>query len=199
MTLSQSLLVYAKRTPISKFMGGFSVISAPHLGDALVKDAVAQLNCPPNEVDEIIMGQVLTAGVGQAPARQTALYGGLPTSVCATTINRVCGSGLKAVMVADLSIRSGESQLIFAGGQENMSLAPHLLPGARKGIRFGSGEIHDHLQWDGLRNPYDGQAMGSCGDLCASQFNFSRQDQDAFAVESYQRAREAIRAGYFAA
>lgn len=198
MSPTHSLLIYAKRTPISKFMGSFSALAAPQLGAVLVKDAVASLGCDPASVDEIIMGQVLTAGVGQAPARQTALYGGLPTSVCATTINRVCGSGLKAVMLADQSIRNGDARFVLAGGQENMTMAPHLLPGARQGYRFGSVTAIDHTQWDGLRDPYSDVAMGVCGETCAQKFAFSREAQDAYAVSSYERARHAMKAGYFA-
>jgi acetyl-CoA C-acetyltransferase len=178
-------------------MGGFSAISAPQLGATLVKDMVAQLKCDPQNIDEIIMGQVLSAGVGQAPARQTALYGGLPTQVCATTVNRVCGSGLKAVMLADQCIRLGEAQFIVAGGQENMSLGPHLLPQSRAGFRFGSITAIDHTQWDGLRDPYSGDAMGVCGELCAEKYHFTREEQDAYAIRSYERARQAIKAGYF--
>lgn len=179
-------------------MGSFSALPAPELGAALVKDAVQLLAINPKNIDEIIMGQVLSAGVGQAPARQTALYGGLPASVCATTINRVCGSGLKAVMLADNSIRLGEAHFIVAGGQENMSLAPHLLPGSRQGYRFGSITAIDHAQWDGLRDPYENIAMGLCGEDCAQKFAFGREEQDQYAVSSYQRAREAVKNGIFA-
>jgi acetyl-CoA C-acetyltransferase len=178
-------------------MGGFSALPAPQLGAALVKDMVASLRCDTQRIDEIIMGQVLTAGVGQAPARQTALYGGLPARVCATTVNRVCGSGIKAVMLADQSIRSGDAEFIVAGGQENMSMAPHLLPASRQGYRFGAVTLNDHVQWDGLRDPYSGDAMGLCGELCAEKFGFSRAEQDAYAISSYQRARQAIKEGFF--
>jgi acetyl-CoA C-acetyltransferase len=150
------------------------------------------------EVDEIIMGNVLTAGVGQAPARQTALYGGLPHSVCATTIGRVCGSGIKAVMLADQAIRLGDANIVFAGGQENMSLAPHLLMNSRTGYRYGSIEAKDSMQWDGLWDPYNNTAMGNCGEICAKEYGFTREMQDAFALQSYQRARKAVESGVFA-
>ncbi|NRA45436.1 MAG: thiolase family protein [Oligoflexales bacterium] len=195
--MSHSVILYGSRTPIGKLSGGLSSLPAPKLGSELVKDAVQKLKLDGAKVDEIIMGQVLSAGTGQAPARQTAIYGGLPKSVCATTLNRVCGSGLKAVMLADQSIRLGDSQLIFAGGQESMSLAPHLLMNSRTGYRFGSVEAKDHMQWDGLWDPYENVAMGNCGDLCAKEFGFSRDEQDAFATESYSRARKAMEEGVF--
>ena len=138
--MKKSVIVYAKGTAVGKMNGGLSSVPAPRLGAVLVKDALEKTGISPEVVDEIIMGQVLTSGVGQAPARQTALYGGLPYSVCATTIGRVCGSGIKSVMLADQAIKLGDSEIIFAGGQENMSLAPHLMLGSRKGYRFGSFE-----------------------------------------------------------
>jgi len=144
------------------------------------------------------MGEVLQAGVGQAPARQTAIYGGLPNSVCATTVNRVCGSGLKAVMLADQAIQLGHSKIIFAGGQENMTLAPHLLMNSRSGYKFGAVEMKDHMQWDGLWDPYGNVAMGNCGEECAKKYQFSRGAQDEYAVESYKRSRAATESGHFA-
>ncbi|MFW7380162.1 MAG: thiolase family protein [Oligoflexus sp.] len=194
----ETVIVYAGRTPIGKMGGQLATVPAPRLGAALVKDALGKTQIGGEDVDEIIMGNVLTAGVGQAPARQAALFGGLPHSVCATTIGRVCGSGLKAVMLADQSIRLGDAKLIFAGGQENMSLAPHLLMNSRQGYRFGSFEAKDSMQWDGLWDVYNNLPMGNCGEICANEFEFSREAQDQFALESYNRARRAVESGYFA-
>ena len=192
MSSNPIVIVYAGRTAIGKFSGMFASTPAPILGAALVKDCVKKTGINPDKIDEIIMGQVLTAGVGQAPARQTAIYGGLPKSVTATTINRVCGSGLKAVMLADQAIRAGDAKIILAGGQENMTLAPHLLPNSRAGLRFGNAELKDHMQHDGLWDPYGNVAMGNCGEECAKKYSFSREAQDEFAMASYQKARAAI-------
>jgi acetyl-CoA C-acetyltransferase len=198
MTTSQTFIAYAKRTAIGKLCGAFSQTQAPQLAASLVRDALRVTGVSGQEVDEIIMGCVLSAGVGQAPARQAALAGGLPKSVCATTVNRVCGSGLKAVMLADQAIRLGDAQVVFAGGMENMTLAPHLLPGSRFGYKFGSVDMKDHLQFDGLWDPYGNQAMGNFGDLCAKEHKFSREQQDDFARQSYERARAAIESDHFA-
>lgn len=197
MSVSQSVIVYAGRTAIGKFCGGLSTVSAPRLGAVLVKDALKKTGLGSAEVDEIIMGNVLTAGVGQAPARQAAIYGGLDKSVCATTINRVCGSGLKSVMLADQAIRLGDANVVFAGGQENMSLAPHLLMNSRSGYRFGSVEAKDHMQFDGLWDPYSNVAMGNCGEVCAKEYKFSLEAQNEYAIESYSRARKASEQGQF--
>ena len=198
MTGKSSVIVYARRTPIGKFNGGLASVAAPKLTAALIEDAVKAASLPGESVDEMILGNVLTAGIGQAPARQAAIYGGLPKSVCATTIGRVCGSGLKAVMLADQAIRCGDSTTVFAGGQENMSLAPHLLMNSRSGYRFGAVEAKDSMQWDGLWDPYGDVAMGNCGEVCAKEYNFSREEQDRFAVQSYERSRKAVESGYFA-
>ena len=198
MTQRETVIVYARRTAIGKMNGGLSSVPAPRLSAALVQNALESTGIAGESVDEIILGNVLTAGIGQAPARQAAIYGGLPNSVCATTIGRVCGSGIKSVMLADQAIRLGDSKIVFAGGQENMSLAPHLLPNARKGYRFGSFEALDSMQFDGLFDPYSQQAMGTCGDLCAEKFQFTREQQDAFAEQSYSRSRQAVESGAFA-
>jgi acetyl-CoA C-acetyltransferase len=197
MASHSSVIVYAKRTAIGKMSGAFANTAAPLLGAALVKDALKTTGINGADVNEIIMGQVLTAGVGQAPSRQTAIYGGLPTSVCATTVGRVCGSGIKSVMLADQAIRSGDAEVIFAGGQENMTLAPHLLPNSRAGYKFGAVEMKDSMQFDGLWDPYGNVAMGNCGEVCAKEYNFSREDQDEFALESYRRSRSASENGHF--
>lgn len=198
MTQHETVIVYAGRTAIGKINGAFAATPAPQLGAALVRDCLKKTGVSPEKIDEIIMGEVLTAGVGQAPARQTAIYGGLPTSVCATTLNRVCGSGLKAVMLADQAIRLGDAQAVLAGGQENMTLAPHLLPGSRSGYKFGNVELKDHMQFDGLWDPYSNVPMGNCGEECAKKYNFTREAQDEFAMESYKRARAATENKTFA-
>jgi acetyl-CoA C-acetyltransferase len=196
-TNHETVIVYAARSPIGKMSGGLSGLAAPQIGAQLVKDALKKTGVQGAKIDEIIMGQVLTAGVGQAPARQTAIYGGLPKSVCATTLNRVCGSGLKSIMLADQAIRLGDARMVLAGGQENMSMAPHLLLGSRNGFKFGNVEMKDHMQFDGLWDPYSNVAMGNCGEECAKKYNFSRQEQDDFAMESYRRSREAIESKTF--
>lgn len=198
MPTETTYITYATRTPVGKFMGGLSTVPAPRLGAHLVKDALLSSKIPADMVDEVIMGQVLTAGCGQAPARQTAIYGGLPPSVRATTINRVCGSGIKSVMMADQAIRLGDAGCILAGGQENMSLAPHLMMNSRSGYRFGNAEVKDHMQFDGLWDPYGDVPMGQCAELCAKEFQFTRDEQDAFALQSYERAKQAWESKAFA-
>lgn len=191
MPTETTYITYAARTPVGKFMGGLSSLPAPRLGALVVKNAMEQTGLSGEHIDEIIMGQVLTAGCGQAPARQTAIFGGLPPSVRATTINRVCGSGIKSVMMADQAIRLGEARCVLAGGQETMSLAPHLMMNSRAGYRFGNVEMKDHMQFDGLWDPYGDVPMGQCAELCAKEYQFSREQQDEFAQKSYERARQA--------
>jgi acetyl-CoA C-acetyltransferase len=193
----RSVIAYCKRTPIGKLSGALGTVPAPQLAATLVKDALAATGLKGDDVDEIIMGCVLPAGIGQAPARQAAIAGGLPKSVCATTVNRVCGSGLKSVMLADQAIRAGDAKVVFAGGMESMTLAPHLLPGSRSGFKFGGVEMKDHMQHDGLWDPYGNRAMGNFGDMCAKEFRFTREEQDAFATRSYERARKAVESGHF--
>ena len=193
-----SVLVYAKRTPIGKLCGGLSQIPAPRLTAALIEDFRKTVPLPVTDIEGILLGNVLTAGVGQAPARQAAIYGGLPHTVPAITLNKVCGSGLQAVMLADQMIRASDAHILLAGGQENMSLAPHLLPQGRTGIRFGAASLPDHMQLDGLWDPYNNQAMGACGEVCAKEFKFTREAQDQFAQESYQAAQQATQSGWFA-
>jgi acetyl-CoA C-acetyltransferase len=196
--LEEVYICYAKRTPIGKLGGIFIGLPAPKLAAPLVKDALTTTGIGVHHVDEMIMGCVLPAGIGQAPARQVAIQGGLSQHVCATTINRVCGSGLKALMLGHQAIRSGDAHVIFAGGMESMTEAPHLLLGSRQGYKFGSTELKDHAQWDGLWDPYGQKSMGMFGDLCAKERGISRQQQDHFAIESYQRARKAWEDGHFA-
>ena len=197
MDTNTTYICYAGRTAIGKMGGAFANTPAPRLAAAVVKDALEKTGLDGTSVDEIAIGQVLAGGVGQAPARQAALYGGLPQSVCATTLNKVCGSGIKTVMMGDQAIRLGDSDVVFAGGMESMTLAPHLLPGARAGYRFGKAEVLDHMQHDGLWDPYNDVPMGNCGEICAKEYSFTREQQDAFAIESYKRARLATENGFF--
>jgi acetyl-CoA C-acetyltransferase len=192
------VIVSAARTPIGRFSGAFVGLSATELGAAAVRAAVARAGVDPAGVDECIMGNVVGAGLGQAPARQAALKGGLPDSVGALTINKVCGSGLKAVMLGASLIRSGEATTIVAGGMENMSRAPYLLPGARHGYRLGNGELVDAVVHDGLWCAFEGHHMGNSAEWIAREHGVSREQQDAFALQSHERAVAALDAGRFA-
>jgi acetyl-CoA C-acetyltransferase len=187
----------AVRTPIASFQGGFADLPAPKLGATVIKEALKRSNLSPEKVDEVIFGEVLTAGVGQAPARQAALGAGLPASVPCLTINKVCGSGLKAVMLAADAISLGHSQVVVAGGQENMTLAPHLLKNSRGGFRMGPAELTDSMVHDGLWDPYNNWHMGMAAELCVREKSFTREEQDAFTIESYKRAQKAQVEGYF--
>lgn len=186
------------RTPIGSLGGALADVPATALGAAVINAALERAGAKPADVDEVIMGNVLTAGVGQAPARQAAIGAGLPVSVGATTVGKVCGSGLKAVMLAAQAIQCGDASLVVAGGMESMSRAPYLLPKARQGYRMGNGELVDSMLFDGLIDAYSGQSMGACGDACATKYHFTRQQQDDYAVASYQRALAATRDGIFA-
>jgi acetyl-CoA C-acetyltransferase len=191
------VIVSAKRTPIGAFQGALTPLTATQLGTAAIKAAIEAAGLKGSDLQEVIMGCVLPAGLGQAPARQAALGAGVPVSVPATTINKMCGSGLKAVMMAADQVRAGETDIIVAGGLESMSNAPYLLPKARSGYRMGHGEILDHMIYDGLQSPFDGKAMGCFGDSTAAKYNFTRAAQDAFATESVRRAMRALEAGEF--
>lgn len=193
----QSVILSAVRTPIGSFMGELSTMTAPQLGAIAIKEAVNKSNVNIDDIQEVIMGNVLTGGVGQAPARQASIYAGLPRSVECMTINKVCGSGLKAVMLADQSIRCGDSDLIVAGGQESMSNAPYILKKAREGYRMGNGEIIDSMVNDGLWDIYNNFHMGNAGELCSTECNFTREQQDQYSTESYKFAIEAQNQGYF--
>ncbi len=193
----EAVIVSRARTPIGSFQGSLSSLSAPRLGAIAIKAAVERAQIKPQDVDEVIMGEVLTAGVGQAPARQAALYADLPTSIPCTTINKVCGSGLKAVMLARQSVLLGEANIVVAGGMESMSCAPYLLPTARLGMRMGNQLVVDSLVHDGLLDPYSALHMGNFGEKCASHYGFTREEQDAFAKLSYERALYAQQQGYF--
>ena len=190
------VIVSAVRTPIGSFMGGLSTVTAPKLGAVAIKGAMDKINLDPNLIDEVFMGNVVQAGVGQAPARQAALFAGLPNSVACTTINKVCASGMKAVMLGAQAIQCGDAEIVVAGGMENMSLIPHYL-NLRNGTKFGPTSMIDGMQKDGLTDAYDNNAMGVCADLCATEYNFSREDQDAFAIQSYERSAKAWESGKF--
>jgi acetyl-CoA C-acetyltransferase len=192
-------IVAARRTPIGAFQGALSGASAPQLGAAAVRAALADSGASGEQIDEVILGCVLPAGLGQAPARQASIAAGLPHSVPATTINKVCGSGMRAAMLGSDSIRAGSARIVVAGGFESMTNAPYLLPKARQGYRMGHGEILDHMFYDGLQNPYDGQMMGHFADATASKYQFTRAHQDAYAAESVRRALAACDNGAFAA
>ena len=196
MSNKKVVIVSAVRTPIGSFMGGLSTVSAPQLGAIAIKGALSKINLDPNLVDEVLMGNVVQAGVGQAPARQAALLAGLPNTVIATTINKVCASGMKAVMQGAQAIMSGDAEIVIAGGMENMSLIPHYIH-LRNGYKFGPASMIDGMQRDGLSDAYDNSAMGVSADLCASEYKISREEQDNFAVQSYERSAKAWEAGKF--
>jgi acetyl-CoA C-acetyltransferase len=197
MSVPEVVIVSARRTPIGAFLGALTPLSAVQLGSAAIKAAVESAAVRPDQIQEVIMGCVLPAGLGQAPARQAALAAGVPLSTPATTINKMCGSGLKAVMMAADQIRSGTAEVIVAGGLESMSNAPHLLPKSRLGYRMGPAELVDHMMRDGLQSPFDGKPMGAFADATAAKYNFTRAQQDAFATESVRRALAALESGAF--
>ncbi len=191
------VLVSAKRTPIGAFQGVLAATTGPALGSAVCKAAVQSAGIQANEIDETIMGCVLPAGMGQAPARQAAMGAGVPVATAATTINKMCGSGMKALMMAADQIKAGGANIVLAGGLECMSNAPYLLLKARSGYRMGNGELIDHMFYDGLQSPWDGQMMGCFAENTADKYKFSRADQDAFAAESVRRALAAVQSGAF--
>jgi acetyl-CoA C-acetyltransferase len=196
--MQRAVIVSACRTPIGSFQGKLSRLSATQLGSVVIKEALDRTRLAADQVDEVIMGNVLSAGLGQAPARQAALGAGLPYKVTCTTVNKVCGSGLKAVMLAAQSIMVGDSEVVIAGGMESMSNAPYLLPQARTGYRLGSGELVDSMIHDGLWDVYNQFHMGAAGEICARMLKISRGEQDDFALRSYERARQAQMNGEFA-
>ena len=196
MKTKEVVIVSVGRTPIGSFMGSLSKITAPKLGAIAIKGALNKINLNPNLVDEVFMGNVVSAGLGQAPARQAAILAGISETVPCTTINKVCSSGMKAVMLAAQSIALGDTSIAVAGGMENMSLIPHYLHG-RQGTKFGPTTLEDGMQKDGLVDAYDKVAMGVCADACATKYGFSREDQDAYAIQSYQRSSEAWKSGKF--
>ena len=196
MKTKEVVIVSVARTPIGSFMGSLSNIPAPKLGAIAIKGALDKINLNPDLIDEVFMGNVVSAGVGQAPARQAAIFAGIPDTVPCTTINKVCASGMKSVMLAAQSISLGDTEIVVAGGMENMSSIPHYLHG-RQGTKFGPTTLEDGMQKDGLVDAYDKVAMGVCADACATKYGFSREDQDAYATQSYQRSSEAWKSGKF--
>ena len=197
--MSDVVIVGAKRTAIGSFLGQFTGTPTPTLGSAAIAGALAQSGLATGQVDEVIMGCVLPAGLGQAPARQAMRAAGIPDAAGATTVNKVCGSGMKAVMLAHDIIKAGSANAVVAGGMESMTNAPHLLNGSRTGVRYGSAEFLDHMAYDGLTNPYDGKAMGIFGDAACAKYGYDRAAIDAFSAESARRAQAAQAAGAFAA
>ena len=197
--MSDIVIVGAKRTAIGSMLGQFTGVPTTVLGAAAIRGALDHAGVAPDQIDEVIMGCVLPAGLGQAPARQASLAADIPVSAGCTTINKVCGSGMKAIMFGHDLIKAGSAAVIVAGGMESMTNAPHLLNGSRTGIRYGSAEFLDHMAWDGLTNPYDGKAMGVFGDAACAKYGFSREDVDAYAAESARRAQAGQASGAFAA
>ena len=185
------------RTPQGSFLGSLSTVSAPKLGAQAIKGALEQAQVKNNQVDEVVMGNVIQAGVGQAPARQAALFAGLDQSTPCLTVNKVCGSGLQSVILAAKSLLAKEAKLVVAGGMENMSLAPHLLPNSRIGAKFGGVEMKDSMQWDGLWDVYSDRPMGNCAEECTTKYELTRQAQDEFAINSFKKAQSAQKEGVF--
>ncbi len=194
--MKKVVIVSAARTPIGSFMGALSTVPAPKLGAVAIKGALDKISLKPELVDEVLMGNVVQAGTGQAPARQASIYAGIPNTVPCTTVNKVCASGMKAIMQGAQSIALGENSIVVAGGMENMSLIPHYAY-MRNGTKFGPTTLLDGMQKDGLVDAYDQNAMGVCADACANKYEFSREDQDAYAIQSYQRSAEAWKNGKF--
>ncbi|HZE42846.1 MAG TPA: acetyl-CoA C-acyltransferase [Steroidobacteraceae bacterium] len=193
------VILSARRTPVGAFQGAFTTVTAPQLGAVAIKAALADSGLAASQIDEVILGNVLSAGIGQAPARQAALGAGLPTSVPSTTVNKMCGSAMRAVMLGADQILAGSAQVVVAGGIESMTNAPYLLPKARAGYRMGNQEVIDHMFFDGLQSPWDGQLMGCFADATSEKYGFTRQAQDDFAAESVRRALAAVNQGAFKA
>lgn len=195
--MKEVYIVSAVRTPIGSFGGALSTVPAPRLGAIAIKAAIERANIDAKEVDEVFMGCVLQAGIGQAPARQAAIFAGLSENVPCTTVNKVCASGMKSLSMAAQSIALGDADCVIAGGMENMSMVPHYLPNSRKGFKLGDVKLVDGMVLDGLTDVYNAQHMGNCAELCASEYKITREAQDAFAIESYNRAASAWSAGKF--
>src|SRR5215208_7657407 len=191
--LNEAVIISAARTPVGKFLGSLKGFSAPQLGALVVREAVARAGVRPEDVDEVIMGCVIQAGLGQNPARQAALNGGIPSTVSAVTINKVCGSGLKAVMMAAQGIQLGDSEIVVAGGMESMSNAPYLIPKAREGYRLGNGVLVDSMINDGLWDAYNDYHMGCTGEVVSEKFAVTREQQDEYALNSHRKAADAIK------
>lgn len=195
--MKEVVIVSAVRTPIGSFLGSLSSVPAPQLGAVAIRAALEKIKLDPTRVEEVLMGHVVQAGAGQAPARQAAIHAGIPDTVPCTTVNKVCASGMKAVMQASQAIALGDREVVVAGGMENMSLIPHYIH-MRNGKKFGPATLEDGMQKDGLVDAYDQQAMGVCADACALEYKFSREDQDAYAIQSYERSAAAWEKGWFA-
>jgi acetyl-CoA C-acetyltransferase len=196
LSMKEVVIVSVARTPIGSFLGSLASLSATKLGAVAIKGALNKINLNPNLVDEVYMGNVISAGLGQAPAKQAAIFAGIPNTVPCTTINKVCASGMKSIMLAAQAIKTGDAEIIVAGGMENMSSIPHYIAG-RNGTKLGNINVVDGLLVDGLTDVYDQKHMGTCGDLCATEYNFTREDQDNFAIESYNRSSKAWENGNF--
>ena len=194
--MKKVVIVSAARTPIGSFMGALSSVPAPKLGAVAIKGALEKIGLKPELVEEVLMGNVVQAGTGQAPARQAAIFAGIPNTVPCTTVNKVCSSGMKTIMQGAQSIALGENSIVVAGGMENMSMIPHYV-NMRQGTKFGPATMVDGMQKDGLVDAYDQNAMGVCADACATEYKFSREDQDTYAVQSYKRSADAWKAGKF--
>src|SRR5579884_1000728 len=199
LSMSEVVIVGMARTPFGSFQGALASLPAPKLGAVAIEAALKRASLSPNDVSEVILGNVLQAGEGQAPARQAAIYAGIPKSVPAMTINKVCGSGMKAIMLGAQSILLGDSDVVVAGGMESMTNVPFYVQGARSGFRMGNQNLIDGMIFDGLWDPYNNQHMGNCAELCAKEKTFSRETQDTYAIESFKRAQAAQKAGKFAA
>ncbi|HWT15911.1 MAG TPA: acetyl-CoA C-acyltransferase [Patescibacteria group bacterium] len=197
MSENSVVIVGAKRTAIGSLLGQFTGVATPQLGAAAIRAALAQAGIAGDQVEEVLMGCVLPAGLGQAPARQAALAAGISSAAACTTLNKVCGSGMKAIMLGHDALKLGNARVVVSGGMESMTNAPHLLPGSRTGVKYGGFEALDHMAWDGLVNPYDKQAMGAFGEQCVEKYAFTREAQDAFASESVKRALAAQTSGAF--
>jgi acetyl-CoA C-acetyltransferase len=196
--MNKTVILSAVRTPVGSFLGRLSSLSAPELGAAAIRGALARAGVPPSEIEQVILGNVLQAGIGQAPARQASLKAGIPNTVPCVTVHKVCGSGMRAVMDAANAIAASEYEVAVAGGMESMSNAPYLLERARTGYRMGHGQLVDSMIKDGLWDPYGDVHMGNCAEMCAGKYAFTREEQDAFSLESYKRAQNASKAGLFA-
>ena len=194
--MKEVVIVSVARTPIGSFLGSLTAVSATKLGAIAIKGVINKINLDPNIVDEVFMGNVVSAGLGQAPAKQAAIFAGIPNTVPCTTVNKVCASGMKAIMLGAQAIKTGDAEIVVAGGMENMSRIPHYLAG-RKSTKLGAINVVDGLLVDGLTDVYDQQHMGTCGDLCADKYNFTRKDQDNFAIESYNKSANAWANGKF--
>src|SRR3989338_3329937 len=195
--MKETVIVSAARTPVGSFLGSLAPVSAPQLGAIAIKEAVKRATIKGSDVEEVIMGCVLTAALGQSPARQALLGAGLPKEVGALTIGKVCGSGLKSVMLADQMIRSGDREIMIACGMESMSNSPYALSKVREGLRMGHGQLLDTMIQDGLWDPYNNKHMGNCAEMCAKEYKVTRQMQDVFAAESYRRAQKSVKEGIF--